>query len=273
MVGERRQLGGQAPGLVAEQPGGRAAASVGVEEVDLPGAVGGQHGVDRRPGPRRTAAAGSGSTGQRAGGTGCRRWPGRSWGCRRRPSCPASTTAAGPGRVGGADDRAGVAGVADVGADRDQRAACGPSTCSSGTSRYRQTATTPGRVDGVGERGERPVVDEGPDGAAVASRSAYCSVGAPASRRPRPRSPATRPRAPSTALGPSARKSRRSERTERRLSFRASLTRVLPAVSGVAVAGHAGVVHDSGSDLGRVDVLGEGGLGGLDERVERRRRR
>ena len=56
-------------------------------------------------------------------------------------------------------------------------------------------------------------------------------------------------RAPSTAFGPSARNSRRSVRTERRLSLRASLTRLLPAVSGAAVV-------STGSTDGAQEALG-----------------
>src|SRR6478672_1176675 len=103
---------------------------------------------------------------------------------------------------------------------------------------------------------------------AAAARSAYCSVAA-ASSKTSTTHPGTE-RAPSTAFGPSARKSRRSVRTERRLSLRASLTRALPTVRGFrdrrcAPSSTTGLR----GDLGRVDVLGQGGLGGLDERVER----
>src|SRR6478609_4278702 len=103
---------------------------------------------------------------------------------------------------------------------------------------------------------------------AAAARSAYCSV-AVAVAKTSTTHPGTE-RAPSTAFGPSARKSRRSVRTERRLSLRASLTRALPTVRGFrdrrcAPSSTTGLR----GDLGRVDVLGQGGLGGLDERVER----
>ena len=59
-----------------------------------------------------------------------------------------------------------------------------------------------------------------------ASRSVAAGVAKPSTSTP------GASRAPSTAFGPSARNSRRSERTERRLSLRASLTRVLPATRG-----------------------------------------
>src|SRR5262249_30639567 len=93
----------------------------------------------------------------------------------------------------------------------------------------------------------------------------------------------SRSRAPATAFGPSARNSRRSVRTERRLSLRASLTRLLPTVKGSlsgldqAVpeeprdeASRRGTVEGSGR-LGSVDVLGKRVLGGLDQRGEGRR--
>src|SRR6478672_1524922 len=103
---------------------------------------------------------------------------------------------------------------------------------------------------------------------AAAARSAYCPV-AVAVAKTSTTHPGTE-RAPSTAFGPSARKSRRSVRTERRLSLRASLTRALPTVRGFrdrrcAPSSTTGLR----GDLGRVDVLGQGGLGGRDERVER----
>ena len=60
VVGGRGQLGGQAPGLVAEQPGRRAGEQlVGVVEVDLAGAVGRERRSGRRPGRRRPPSAGS----------------------------------------------------------------------------------------------------------------------------------------------------------------------------------------------------------------------
>ena len=69
----------------------------------------------------------------------------------------------------------------------------------------------------------------GTESARTASASAYLSTPAAVAKT----STATpRAKAASTAFGPSARKSRRSVRTERRLSLRASFTRPLPVVSG-----------------------------------------
>src|SRR5829696_7190421 len=68
-VGEGRDVGWEAPGLVAEQPGStpphrrRRARSV-------------------RPRGRRSPRPRHPARRPPAGGTGCRRWPGRSWGCR-----------------------------------------------------------------------------------------------------------------------------------------------------------------------------------------------
>ena len=66
-------------------PAGRRSASCSVEQ-HLAGAVGGQHGQPGIPGSpdRRLDVR---LDGDGAGGTGCRRWPGRSWGCRRRRRC------------------------------------------------------------------------------------------------------------------------------------------------------------------------------------------
>src|SRR4051794_41686531 len=87
--------------------------------------------------------------------------------------------------------------------------------------------------------------------AAAATSASYCSAAAGVANTS---TTTPRSRAPWTAFGPSARKSRRSERTERRLSLRASLTRGFPTVSGTWSGG-----------LGRVAVLGERVLGGLYE--------
>ena len=70
---------------------------------------------------------------------------------------------------------------------------------------------------------------------ADASRSACCSSASGVTKTSTTHS--ATPRAPSTAFGPSARKSRRSVRTERRLNLRASLTRAFPTVSGVLMGG------------------------------------
>ena len=85
VVGQGGELVGQPPRLVAEQPGGRAGQR-GVVQPDLAGAVRGEDGEPgvlrrARPRPRRTARP------RAAGGRASRRWPARSWGCRRRPSC------------------------------------------------------------------------------------------------------------------------------------------------------------------------------------------
>ena len=97
VVGQGRDLGREAPGLVAEQPGRTPPQQVAgvVAGRGLAVAVGGEHGQSgsrgRRPRrPRRPARR------RPAGGTGCRRWPGRSWGCRRRRTSPASTTPSAP---------------------------------------------------------------------------------------------------------------------------------------------------------------------------------
>ena len=124
LVGQREQLGGQAPGLVAEQPGGRRrpvrppAASRSSSGAGA--AVGGQHpqpGGAQRARPR--SASGAPVT------TG--RWNRLPAEARTHLLLYGSTEAAGedhavgPGRVGGAQHRAGVARVADVGQDdRDQ---------------------------------------------------------------------------------------------------------------------------------------------------------
>ena len=126
----------------------------------------------------------------------------------------------------------------------------------SGTDRRRRPGVTLSLSDASAR--SRPASTVG----RLPARSAYCSVAASVAN-----TSTTQPgtsRAPSTAFGPSARKSRRSERSERRLSFRVSLTRALPAVRGTTVT-----ARGSGRDLGRVDVLGQRGLGGLDEHVER----
>src|SRR5690348_10901077 len=78
--------------------------------------------------------------------------------------------------------------------------------------------------------------------------------------------------APSTAFGPSARKSRRSVRTERRLNFRASLTRALPALRGFETSRRdSSTIGFSGCVDRSVDVLRQCGLGRRDESRERGR--
>ncbi len=138
----------------------------------------------------------------------------------------------GPQRVGGADEGAGVAGLAHVGSDHHQRR----SAAGGGERRLRRDVEErahgddPGRGHAVAERGQGTVVDQG-DARAPAPPARRTARRRRGSRRPRRRSP---PRGrPRRALGPSARNSRRSVRTERRLSLRASLTRRLPTVKGV----------------------------------------
>src|SRR4051794_28043955 len=131
------------------------------------------------------------------------------------------------------------------------------------TSRKRPTATRPAGVtaslkDASARSSTRVTM-------AAPSRSAYVSAAAGVANTSMTRSGASR--AASTAFGPSTRKSRRSARTERRLSFRASLTRLFPAVrSGISTGSMS---EESGRDRG-VDVLGQGCLGDLDERDEGR---
>ena len=144
--------------------------------------------------------------------------------------------AVGAGRIGRADHRAGVAGVADVGADRDQARSDGPRPGSDracgrrGSGRRpRRRPASPSRRGRRG-RGRRPAPRPRHAASAAPRRAAYRLVASTVANTSTTQ-PSTS-RAASTAFGPSARKSRRSERTERRLSFRASLTRALPAVSG-----------------------------------------
>ncbi len=106
-----------------------------------------------------------------------------------------------------------------------RRAGVPARTSASGRSTGRQTATMPCGVTVSAERVQGVVVDERRRGDRR-RRPAYRAAGGVRSRRPRPRSRG-RASASVDGLGPSARKSRRSVRTERRLSFRASLTRPL----------------------------------------------
>ena len=120
-------------------------AVAGVVQVDLARAVGGQHGQPGGLGGARPRPPGRARP-RRAGGTGCRRWRGRSWGCRGRPSCPASTTASAPAAsavrmtVPALPGSRTSAQMATSRARRPQRRRA------SGTSRKRQTATMPAGV-------------------------------------------------------------------------------------------------------------------------------
>ena len=241
VVGQGGELGGQAPGLVAEQPGRRAGQQVaGVVEVDLAVTVGGEHGQPGRPGRarRRPPASGSTASGQveQAADAG----PDGLGVVGVDASCPASTTRVGAGRVGACGSR--CRRCRGRGRRRRWRPAAGRSVERRRDQRARRgsgrRATTPAGVHRVGQRGEGAVVDQRST-AGAASRAGRRTARSPRrSRTPRRRS-RRRSRAASTAFGPSARKSRRSERTERRLSFRASLTRALPAVRGGDGSGQA----------------------------------
>ena len=260
MVGEGGELVGQPPGLVAEQPrGGPGEQVVGLVEVDLAGAVGGQ---DHEPGRLGGAYGGRGIglDGDRQVEEAADRGPHR-LGVVRVDRVAGEHDRVGSGRVGAADHGARVAGVADVGADREEggldrldhrdrrldhrrpagsttdEAARPPSrsrTWASGRSRNRATATTPaGFTLSLSEASARSSTSV--HAGAAAARAAYCRVASGVANTSTTQ-PGT-PRAPSTALGPSARNSRSSARNERRASFRAFLTRVFPLVSGVGSAG------------------------------------
>ncbi len=104
----------------------------------------------------------------------------------------------------------------------------------SGTSRKRQTATSPAGVT-LSLSEARAAGSTSVHSGAAAARAAYCTVASGVAK-----TSTTQPStdsAPSTAFGPSARKSRRSARTERRLSFAASLTRVLLRANGTVRRG------------------------------------
>ena len=213
----------------------------------------------------RTAAAGSGSTAT-GGGTGCRRWPGRSWGCRRRPSRRRARRRRRPRRR-----RMRMTVPALPGSRTSAQIASEP--C-----RRRASTSRPAAGRGTGRPRPRPA-GVTVSLSAASARSSTSGPGSGAGAAPGRRTArsaagvaktsthaAGHAERPSTACGPSARNSRRSARTERRLSFRASLTRALPRGQGRGCT--------CGSVLrprpcGRVDVLGQRGLGGLDQRVER----
>src|SRR5690348_11366125 len=131
-----------------------------------------------------------------------------------------------------------------------------PRTASSGRSTYRHTATRPW---GLTAPDSAAAVRSSTSwtGTSRPSSSARCSSAAAVVTKTSTTQPG-RVAASASAFQPSARKSRRSVRTERRLSFRASLTRALLAARKVM----------SGVDRG-VDVLGQGSLGHLDQGHER----
>ena len=98
VVGQRRELVGQAPRLVAEQPGDLLVEQPGalrLEQVGLPRAVGSEY---DEPGGLGASYALGRVVGQRrsAGARGCRRSLGRSCRCRGRRCCRTSTTPAAP---------------------------------------------------------------------------------------------------------------------------------------------------------------------------------
>ena len=145
----------------------------------------------RRPGRRRRRGA---------GGTGCRCWPGPSWGCTGRPSRPTDQHGVGAERVGAADHRAEVAGVADLVAEHDQAGRAGQGLGQRDVDRPadRQDAL---RGHGVGQRRRArgpAAVTTGTLRRAAASQQVLVPVdgvvGRPAARRTAPARPAPRRR-------------------------------------------------------------------------------
>ena len=228
--------GGQAPGLVAEQPGRRAGQQVaGVVEGDLAVAVGGEHGEPGRLGgarrrPRRRARR------RAAGGTGCRRWPGRSWGCRRRRSCPASTTPSAPGGVGACGSRCRRC----RGRGRRRRCAtsagrAGRAPAASGTSRNgRPRRRRPGSP--VAERGQGAVVDQ----------RSHAARPRPARRTARSRRRSRRPR-------------RRSRDLERGLDGLRAVGKEQPPLGAYRAAAELACLLDAGVARGQGRVGGWSG--------------
>ena len=230
----RRSQGvGEPVRLVAEQPGRRPVEQVaGLVEQHLAGTVGGQHGQPGLLG----GADGAGRVGlgrdrqvehaADAGPDGL--------GVVEVDRLPRQHDRVDAQRVGGPDQGAGVAGVADVGTEGDQGAVARPGDATarasaSGTSTNEQTATTPAGVTlSLSEARARSStsVTRGAAATSASYRSEAATVANTSTTHPADS-------APSTAFGPSARNSRRSARTERRLSLRVSLTRVFPAVRGV----------------------------------------
>ena len=159
MVGQRREVLGQPPGLVAEQPGGGAGEQVvGLEQVDLAGTVGGQHHqacrLGRADGGDRVRLDGHGQV-EGAADAGAQRL-----GVVEVDRAAGQDDRVGTGGVGTAHDGAGVAGVTDVGADGDQPRVLGdgPVELDVDEAAHGHDA---GRTDRVAERGQRAVVDQG----------------------------------------------------------------------------------------------------------------
>src|SRR3954468_20461057 len=141
-----------------------------------------------------------------------------------------------------------------------------PSASARGTSRNEQIATMPAGAT-VSLRLARARSSTYDARGAAATSAAYCSATVVVTKTSTAAPPAI---AASTACGPSARNCRRSARTDRRLSLRASLTRPLVLVSTAPVVRGTSGTRSSGG-LRCVDVLGQRGLGRLHEDGERGR--
>ena len=254
MVGRRRQVGRQSPRLVAEQPGdGSGEDRPGVVQAQLPLAVGRQdqqaglaRGRDRDDRVR--------ARGRRAAGRRCRRWRAPSSGCRGRrtarpapPPAPPARRRCGPGcrrcRGRGRPPRSSPSVWSPLVA----------SASASGTSTNEHTATIPAGVT-LSLREARARSSTYDVRGAAATSAAYRSAAAGVAKT----STATpRSIAASTAFGPSARNSRRSARTDRRLSLRASLTRGFPVVRGTLTDSASGRPQDA---LGALTSSGSAAL-------------
>ena len=158
MVGQRGHFARQSPGLVAEQPSRTPAQQVTrLVEGGLAVTVGGEHAQARRLRGRDSR-----------GHVGLDREGQVEQAAHTRPdglgvvgvdAAAGEHDAIGAGRIGGADHRAGVAGVADVGADGEQAG-----VHERGNRDVQEVADRDdaGRGDGVGERRQGAVVDDGP---------------------------------------------------------------------------------------------------------------
>ena len=172
------RLGGQPVRLVAEHPGRRPGQQLaGVVEAQLAGAVRGEHHQPAPGGPRRPQPPDR-ARGPPARGTRCRRSPAPSWGCRGRPSCPASTTAWTPNasevrtRVPALPGSRMSAAIVTSPLGRGAAA----SARSSGTSRNEHTATIPaGLTLSLSEASARSSTTH--ERGAAATSAAYCSRG------------------------------------------------------------------------------------------------
>ena len=254
VVGQGSELLGQAPGLVAEQPGDR-----GRRAVRTPRRRTGRSPPHRRRRARRTRRPAPGvrprpgrRPGRAAGATGCRPSRARSCRCRgrrccrraRRRSAPAAsaqriTVPALPGSRTSAQ-------MTRVRGSERSRARSSTTDPSRGTSRKRQTATIPCGVTAPLREATASSSARHPGHPGVVDGLAERGVLLAAPPRSRtPRRPRRRGSASVSALAPSARNSRCSARELRRASFRAALTRPLFADRGAA----GGV------------VMGEGGVG------------